>query len=486
MAFRSAGAVTNLNGTTNVSVPAPSGVVDGDTIVLVISSLYASETTAPSVPAGFSLAWSCPQGLYASGLYVYTKAASSEPASYSVNQGFNNGNGAGRVVALAYSGRDNTSLIVATSTQSPASQPGVTSVSLPPLTATDTGQDYFAFAWEYNGRSLTLSAGSGLTLRASASGGGNTVGAADLTSTSAGSISGKTLTSSAAGDYKSGALLFAKASGGGNSPPTFTGPNIGNQTGTVGTALTSNNIASKFSDTDALTFSAVGTWPPGVTVSSAGVISGTPTTAGTYSGLSVRATDTAAQTVDSDTFTFTISAAVDTTAPTLTGSITISSLTTTSYTASWPAGSDNVAVTGYQYRIASGSWVDAGNVLTVNITGRTPGATESFEVRAYDAAANYSTPALSTSVTLNSAATGTITLPALKDWGTGNLKANETGVTIIINNASTGVLVNLLTSQTANASGVLPTLTGLVSGTAYRVTTILADGSEGTWKYTAS
>ena len=80
---------------------------------------------------------------------------------------------------------------------------------------------------------------------------------------------------------------------------------------------------------------------------------------------------------------------------------------------------------------------------------------------------------------------GTITLPALKDWGTGNVKAGETGVTLIINNATTGVLVSLLTGQTTNASGVLPTLTGLVSGTAYRITTILADGSEGTWKYTA-
>lgn len=415
MAFRSAGAVTNLNGTTNVSVPAPSGVVDGDTIVLVISSLYASETTAPSVPAGFSLAWSCPQGVFASGLYVYTKAASSEPASYSVNQGFNNGNGAGRAVALAYSGRDNTSLIVSTSTQSPAVQPGVTSVSLPPLTATDTGQDYFAFAWEYNGRSLTLSAGSGLTLRASASGGGNTVGIADLTSTSAGSISGKTLTSSTVADYKSGALLFAKASGGGNAAPTFPGPNIGNQTGTVGTALTGNNIASKFSDSDALTFSAVGSWPPGVTVSSAGVISGTPTTAGTYATLKVRATDTAAQTVDSDTFSFTIGAAA------------------------------------HLITVANSQQVNTGSSAAVQQAGN-----------------------------------GIITLPTLKDWGTGNVKANETGITLIINNATTGVLVSLLTGQTTNASGVLPTLTGLVSGTAYRITTILADGSEGTWKYTAA
>ena len=104
-------------------------------------------------------------------------------------------------------------------------------------------------------------------------------------------------------------------SGGGNAAPTFPGPNIGNLTGTVGTALTSNNVSGKFSDSDALTFSAVGSWPAGVTVSSAGVISGTPTTAGTYSSLKVRATDTAAQTVDSNAFSFTVSAAVSFTIP---------------------------------------------------------------------------------------------------------------------------------------------------------------------------
>lgn len=92
-----------------------------------------------------------------------------------------------------------------------------------------------------------------------------------------------------------------------NAAPSFPGPNIGNQTGSVGTSY-SLNIASKFNDSDALTFSAVGTWPAGITVSGAGLISGTPTTAGTYSTLKVRATDTAAQTVDSDTFSFTISA----------------------------------------------------------------------------------------------------------------------------------------------------------------------------------
>ena len=208
---------------------------------------------------------------------------------------------------------------------------------------------------------------------------------------------------------------FGLAQAAGNAAPTFPGPNIGNQTGTVGTALSGNNVASKFADSDALTFSAVGSWPPGVTVSSTGVISGTPTTAGTYSGLAVRATDTAAQTVDSDTFSFTIGAAA------------------------------------HLITVANSQQVNTGSSAAVQQAGN-----------------------------------GIITLPTLKDWGTGNLKANETGVTLIINNATTGALVSLLTGQTTNASGVLPTLTGLVSGTAYRITTILADGSEGTWKYTAA
>lgn len=99
--------------------------------------------------------------------------------------------------------------------------------------------------------------------------------------------------------------VFGLVSVSGNASPTFTGPSIGAQSGTVGIAF-SLNVASKFSDTDALTFSAIGTWPAGITVSSAGLISGTPSAAGTYASLNVRATDTASQTVDSDTFSFTI------------------------------------------------------------------------------------------------------------------------------------------------------------------------------------
>lgn len=88
-----------------------------------------------------------------------------------------------------------------------------------------------------------------------------------------------------------------------NNPPTFSGPDIANISGTVGSPIVNANVSAKFSDTDALTFMAVGTWPAGISVTSAGVIQGTPTQTGTFSNLKVRATDTASQTVDSNAFT---------------------------------------------------------------------------------------------------------------------------------------------------------------------------------------
>lgn len=107
---------------------------------------------------------------------------------------------------------------------------------------------------------------------------------------------------------------------------------------------------------------------------------------------------------------------VEATAPDLTGSITVGDLTSTSYTLTCPAATDDTAVDGYQYRLNGGSWVTiAGGARTVSVTGRTPSSTDAVEMRAFDAAMNFSA-ALSTSVTLSGgtvtaavAATGTVT-----------------------------------------------------------------------------
>lgn len=207
--------------------------------------------------------------------------------------------------------------------------------------------------------------------------------------------------------------------GGDTTAPTLTSPTataIG-PTSASGTVSTNEATGSLFY----LASTNASESAPTVKAASSQAVSATGSQSVTFSGLTASTTyyahyvhrDAAGNdsTVASSA-SFTTSAAPDTTPPTLTGSITISALTTTSYTASWPAGSDNVAVTGYEYRIAAGSWVDRGSNLSVNITGRTPGATETFEVRAYDAAGNRSTPALSTSVTLNSVS---ITTSALRN-----------------------------------------------------------------------
>lgn len=167
----------------------------------------------------------------------------------------------------------------------------------------------------------------------------------------------------------------------------------------------------------------------------------------------------------------------DTTVPTLTGSVTISALTTTSYTATWPSGSDNVAVSGYEYRLNAGSWVDAGNVLTIGISARTPGSTDTFEVRAYDAAGNKSTPALSVSVTL---LIGTITLTDVTQWETNVAKPSEIGITVDISTISTGALLVRKTGQVTTAGSDMTIKDAAIAdATTYQVVVRLADGSVG-------
>lgn len=83
----------------------------------------------------------------------------------------------------------------------------------------------------------------------------------------------------------------------------------------------------------------------------------------------------------------------DTAAPTLSGSITLTSVTTYGAHAAWPSATDNVAVTGYEVSIDTGtvSWVSVGNVRTLDISGKSPSTTYTVRVRAYDAAGNRST-----------------------------------------------------------------------------------------------
>jgi len=206
-------------------------------------------------------------------------------------------------------------------------------------------------------------------------------------------------------------------------------------------------------------------------------------TASTSYNLEVRAVNANGPGSWSTVSAFTTPAATDTTPPTLTGSVTFASITQTSYTASWPAGSDNVAVTGYEYQIGgtAGAWTNAGNSLSAAITGRTAGTTETVYVRAYDAAGNRSTPAISGSVTLASVATATITVGSalypIKYSSASVL--NETGLLATVLRADTLASVLTVSGVACNAGVITISNAALTAGTTYHLAVKTASGWTG-------
>lgn len=94
-----------------------------------------------------------------------------------------------------------------------------------------------------------------------------------------------------------------------------------------------------------------------------------------------------------------VSAAADTTAPTLTGAITVGTVTASSIQITWPAGADNVGVASYETSTDGTTWTDRGNVLTYTFSGLAAGSAYTLWVRAKDAAGNVSSPPLSATQT---------------------------------------------------------------------------------------
>lgn len=136
-------------------------------------------------------------------------------------------------------------------------------------------------------------------------------------------------------------------------------------------------------------------------------------TPSTTDAVRVRARD-AAGNVSSPPLTasVTLPAAADTTPPVLTGTIAVTGLTSTGYALSWPTGTDNVAVTGYDGSLDGGvTWASIGNVTSYSVSGRTPGTTDQVRVRARDGAGNVSSPPLSVSVSLPGTSGGALVTP---------------------------------------------------------------------------
>lgn len=86
----------------------------------------------------------------------------------------------------------------------------------------------------------------------------------------------------------------------------------------------------------------------------------------------------------------------DTTAPEMTGVISVTFPTANSFTASYSAATDDVAVTGYEYSIDGGAYVSNGTSLSLTVSGIPTGAVRTLAVRAFDDAGNRSTALTST------------------------------------------------------------------------------------------
>jgi hypothetical protein len=190
----------------------------------------------------------------------------------------------------------------------------------------------------------------------------------------------------------------------GGNTVTVTSP--GNQTGTVGTAVSRQISAADSASGQTLTYAATGL-PAGLSINaSTGLISGTPTTAAAYS-VAVTATDTTSA-AGSASFTWTIGS-------------------------SGGGGGSSITNGGFETGTASG-WTASGNVA-VNATAAHTGS--------YGAFLGLTTPSNTSSVAQTfTAASGTATLgfwykntcpdTVTYDWATATLKNNTTGTTTTV------------------------------------------------------
>jgi hypothetical protein len=95
-------------------------------------------------------------------------------------------------------------------------------------------------------------------------------------------------------------------------------------------------------------------------------------------------------------------ASADTTAPVMTGDITVSAITKSGATLSCSAATDAVGVTGYEYSIDGGTSYSliANAARSVVVSGRPAGTAHSVRMRALDAAGNRATPLSASFTTL--------------------------------------------------------------------------------------
>ncbi|MFN8353059.1 MAG: LamG-like jellyroll fold domain-containing protein [Spirosomataceae bacterium] len=147
-------------------------------------------------------------------------------------------------------------------------------------------------------------------------------------------------------------------------------------------------------------------------------------TCGTSYSITIRAKDAAGNSSASSTaLSVTTVACPDTQAPTAPMGLAASAITTSSFTLSWTASTDNVGVSGYDvYR--GTTLVGSTTATTFSLTGLSANTSYAITVKAKDAAGNVSAASSVLNVTTSSASAGDITTGLLM-----HLKFNETSGT---------------------------------------------------------
>ena len=243
---------------------------------------------------------------------------------------------------------------------------------------------------------------------------------------------------------------------------------------TVNTAGYNQTIATSGGTTPFTFIQTTGTLPPGLTLSSGGVLSGMPTTAASYT-FGVKVTD-AVGAVATKSYTVLINSA-----------LTITTASLPNWTVSSTGYSQTVVATGgtlpYTYAVTTGSVPAGMNFSTAGLLNGTPSATgtSTFTVTATDGAG--ATATHNYSVTINSAVS--ITTAMLPQWTQGISGYSQT----IAATGGTGTI-------TFSKTGALPTGlslagTGVLSGTpsaagsyTFMVTATDTTGSFDTKSYT--
>lgn len=499
--------VVSSGGTSNVPVPA--GVVLDDFVFLVVMGGNAASNTITA--AGFTLIDSVAAGSFQSGLYLYYRwATASEPSTYPVTQ---SGGNIGRARMYAWRGVNKTGTINANIKS--AVQNGVTSVTLTNITTTVADALEIGVSFEYNGRTPTITAGSGQTSRGGSTAGGLVFLVSEKGFPTAGLISGETHSSSVSGDFYSFSIALAPAGGGDTTPPTLTSP-TGSATGS-----TTATVGATTNEANGTMYSIVSTsaTPPSVAQIQAGqtaagaaapwsgnqAISGTGAKTFSATGLAASTTyythvqqkDAAGN--DSTVVTsagFTTSAS-DTTPPTLTsptGSATGSTSGSGSVVTDEANGTlyflatTNATETGATVK-ASGATqaISSTGTKSVTFSGLSPSTTYYAHYVHRDAAGNDSTRVSSSSFTTSAGSTGTIVGEVIKN-PSGAPMATTTIPKVVFKRVSDMVDVLSLTSQTTDSSGLLPiSNVALVAGVDYlRILCDATGANVGIKKFTAT